>query len=868
MNQGKGLTASFPWVATATRLFSLQPTRGWGHVRNIASTLAVVVLLISSAGSASSATLGPSLTSKMAGLSDIASVGTVIVSFNTSSGLNATHLATLTAVGITKGYTLQQLGMVAAPATAGQVRALASNSAVRSIWLNDRMKFLNNQTRVLTGVDRMRTDPNFIRLNGGFPVSGKGNFAVMINDSGIDGTHADLHYPEHVIQNVQALTDTGTLTGFTSDLFIENVPDTDTNTGHGTHCAGIVGGTGAASGGLYAGVAPGANLIGYGSGATLLVLNGLGGFEYALANQFRYNIRVISNSWGGQGAFDPNDPIAIATKMAHDRNIVVVFAAGNSGPGKDTMNPYAKAPWVIGVAAGTKEGGLASFSSRGLPKNQRGSGDFNAPTITAPGTGREFASDSAKFTSDVVSVRSKTNIFANGTTADAELSPAFLPFYTEISGTSMATPFVAGTVALMLSADLTLSPDDVKSILTQTASQMPGYSEFETGAGFINVYAAIDKVYHRNKTYGSYGGPMDLQAYNLSLTTNTVAQQPFHIDFTPAALPGPGSVNSTSFTVQSGITVLDVLAHFDAVGGTGNGNTIGILLTDPNGAKYGSGISIPILDAPTREVVVKNPVPGQWLLEARGVRGLTTLPEVSLPTSGAALPGPVDGNIIQQVITFPVIQDIQGDPSQPEIEFVLKNRIMDVLADGQFHPSGLVQRGDFAQSLVFNTALRQSLADSPLFTDTTGGAEAMAEAITSNGSTLRDFNFAAGGMLSAGGSSFGASGGVTRTDVAVALVKALGLDAAAQAKAGSDVTANYNGQAVVASDESGIPANLRGYVQIALDKGILNAYFSFQQGPNDFQPKLVAVVKPLDGVTRSFLAFALDHYRHSFSTGN
>ena len=71
---------------------------------------------------------------------------------------------------------------------------------------------------------------------------------------------------------------------------------------------------------------------------------------------------------------DPNDPIAIASKQAHDLNIVVVFAAGNSGPGKDTMNPYAKAPWVIGVAAGTKEGGLASFSSRGVLKAQRAAG--------------------------------------------------------------------------------------------------------------------------------------------------------------------------------------------------------------------------------------------------------------------------------------------------------------------------------------------------------------------------------------------------------------------------------------------------------------------------------------------------------------
>ncbi|HEY6393371.1 MAG TPA: S8 family serine peptidase, partial [Bryobacteraceae bacterium] len=384
----------------------------------------------------SAATLGPSLSAKLTGLPDSANTGTVIVTFNTTSGLNAAHLSALSLAGVNKGLTLQHLGMVAFPATAGQVRALASNFQVRSIWLNDRLEYLNNQTRMLTGVDRARTDPNFTRMNGGMPVSGKGNFAVEINDSGIDGTHSDVHYPEHVIQNVQQLTDTGTLTGFTPLLYIENVPNTDTNSGHGTHCAGIVGGTGAASGGLYAGVAPGANLIGVGSGATLLVLNALGGFEYALANQFRYNIRVISNSWGSNGAFNPDDPISVASKSAHDNNIVVVFAAGNSGPGKNTMNPYATPPWVIGVAAGTKEGGLASFSSRGVPGTV-------VPTITAPGTGREFASDSGLFTSDIISTRAKTNLVANGNAADAEIPVGFLPFYTQISGTSMATPFVA-----------------------------------------------------------------------------------------------------------------------------------------------------------------------------------------------------------------------------------------------------------------------------------------------------------------------------------------------------------------------------------------------------------------------------------------
>jgi serine protease AprX len=812
--------------------------------------------------------LGPSLQSKLNGLADTASVGTVIVAFNTTNGLNPTHVAALQAAGIGSGYTLQNLGMVGAVATAGQVRALANNAAVRSIWLNNQLNYSNNQTRILTGVDKMRTDPNFIRANGGFPVSGKGNFSLVINDSGIDGTHPDLHFPDHVIQNVQTITDTGTLSGFTPLIFIENVPDTDTNVGHGTHCAGIAGGTGAASGGLYAGVAPGANLIGVGSGAVLFILNALGGFEYALANQARYGVRIISNSWGGQGAFDPNDPISIASKQAHDLNIVVVFAAGNSGPGKDTMNPYAKAPWVIGVAAGTKEGGLASFSSRGVPKAQRAAGDFNAPTITAPGTGREFASDSGKFTSDIVSVRAKTNIFANGTTNDTEIPVAFEPFYTEISGTSMATPFVAGTVALILNVDPTLTPDAVRGILTQTASQMPGYAEYETGAGYINVYAAIDKVFHRTKNYGSYGGPVDLQKYNLPITTNTVAQQAFHINYSPLALPGPGSPNSMTFTVQSGMTILDVIAKIDNALMTGDGNTVGLLLTDPKGNSYSSGIMIPILDAPTREVVVNNPLAGQWLLEVRGVRGLTTIPEVRLPTSGAAVPGPVDGNIVQQVVTFPTVSDIQGDPSQAEIEFVLKNRIMDVLADGRFHPEANVRRNDFAHDLMMNTALRQSLADAPLFSDVSGAMEAMAEAVTASGSTLRDYDFTPTGMMTPTSGSFNPNGSIHRIDLAVALVKALGMDAQAKAKTGSDVTATYNGQTVVVSDESQIPAALRGYVQIALDRGILNAFFSVQQGPNQFQPTLTASVKPNDTVTRSFLAFALDHYRQDFAAGN
>jgi serine protease AprX len=759
--------------------------------------------------------------------------------------------------------------MVAMPATAAQVRSLASNSAVRSIWSNERLRYFMEEARMLTGVDRLRTDNAFTLANGGLPVSGQGNFSVVVNDSGIDATHNDLKLGSKVIQNVQVLTDTETLTGFTPLLTVENLPNTDSHVGHGTHCAGIIGGIGQMSGGRYAGVAPGVKLIGTGSGYVLFILNALGGYEWSLANQFLYNIRIISNSWGSSGDFDPDNPINIATRMAYERNIISVFAGGNSGPGKDTYNPYAKAPWVIGVAAGTKEGGLAGFSSRGTPREERLTNsdpldDFDAPTITAPGTGREFESNAGRFTAAIVSTRAISNVVSNGLTDDTEIPLAFIPFYTQISGTSMATPFVSGVVALMLDADPTLTPDEVKTIIADTASRMPGREDWEVGAGYINAYAAVDKVFNRSKTYGqSFNHEFDAQ-----FTTGGPAPEMIRVDYSPAALPGPGSANSRTFTVQQGMSVLDVFATFDNALETGDGNTIGILLTAPDGTTYSSGIALPILDSPTRQVVVKNPIAGQWLLEVRGVRGLAAAPNVSLPTSGAALPGPVDITVKQQLFTLDPIADIQGHEAQAQIESVLKNRMMDTFPDGRFYPNQTLTRGDFAELLYLNTALRQSVGAQPRFTDLSGSLSAIAEAVTAKGSTLRDFNFTPDPMLNVSGSQFNPAASVTRLELAVALVRALGHDALARSKAGQTVTVSHNGQTLALTDNSTIPAALRGYVQLALDRGILQAFFTLEQGPFDFQPILKARVKPNNSTTRAFMAYALDNYRGHFVAGS
>jgi len=250
--------------------------------------------------------------------------------------------------------------------------------------------------------------------------------AVVVIDTGIDAGHPDFDYDQGKTIAYK----------FDGSRWYET-ENSDTSSGHGTHCGGTVAGNGDASAGSRSGTAPGATLIGLGVGDLLFINFGLDAFEWVYehsrpdANPL--NIRVVSNSWGSSGAeYNPNDAISqIVMALAYDNNVISVFAAGNAGgDGSDLRtNPYANIPLAISVAALEHDGtGIADFSSRGksdLPQTW--------PDIGAPGV-------------DIWATSPRATVIDAATKSQGDL------YYMAISGTSMATPHIAGISALLYQA--------------------------------------------------------------------------------------------------------------------------------------------------------------------------------------------------------------------------------------------------------------------------------------------------------------------------------------------------------------------------------------------------------------------------------
>jgi serine protease AprX len=263
--------------------------------------------------------------------------------------------------------------------------------------------------------------------------------------------------------------------------------------GHGTHVAGIIAGSGHDSGGRRRGVAPGANLIvlkaldATGNGFTSNVIAAI---DYAIAHRAAYNIRVINLSVAA-GVYESytTDPLTLAARRAVDAGIVVVAAAGNRGRGPTGRTQYGgiaspgNAPWVLTIgAAHTKatvdrrDDEVAAFSSRGPAAIDQTA----KPDLLAPGVGIESTTDPG---TALFAAHPFSRVWGSVSTASQP--------YLSLTGTSMAAPVVTGTIALMLQANPSLTPNAVKAILEYTAETRADVDHLTQGAGFLNARGAV-----------------------------------------------------------------------------------------------------------------------------------------------------------------------------------------------------------------------------------------------------------------------------------------------------------------------------------------------------------------------------------------
>jgi serine protease AprX len=350
---------------------------------------------------------------------------------------------------------------------------------VKGVYLNRTLDYHLADSAKLMNTERAWND---------LGITGEG-VTVAILDSGVDGTHPDL--APAMKQNVKLLE----LGSPTPVIPLEDVPNSDTSSGHGTHVAGDVASRGTQSGGRYKGMGPGASIVGLGSGEGLSIFTVLEGFDYILEHRDEYDIRVVNNSWGTEfEPFDPDNPVNVATKMVADAGVVVLFSMGNSYD-EMTMGPYAAAPWVIPVAAGSKSGSVTDFTSGGIEADVVGTA-FNGSDVS--GDPRQANSlglyhPSVTSTGDaVVSTRANNTVLPLlGIPDDLALGPDAL-WYTTMSGTSMASPETAGVVAMILQANPALTPPQVRSVLEITARPILGVPFHKQGYGYTDATGAVE----------------------------------------------------------------------------------------------------------------------------------------------------------------------------------------------------------------------------------------------------------------------------------------------------------------------------------------------------------------------------------------
>ncbi len=315
--------------------------------------------------------------------------------------------------------------------------ALSGGSGIDRVWLDGLRRVVDDVSTPQIGAP--------VAWQAGYTGSG---VTVAVLDTGVDASHPDLAGKVVAEQN------------FTEDL---NPADT---VGHGTHVASIIAGTGAASGGKYVGVAPDAKLydgkVCADEGCSESAI--LAGMQWAAAD---VHAKVANLSLGGGDSPDI-DPLEQAVNDLTARyGTLFVIAAGNAGPGDGTVSSPGSADAALTVGAVDKSDRLAPFSSRG----PRVGDDAMKPDLTAPGV-------------DIVAAN------ATGT----QLGDPVGDQYVSLSGTSMATPHVTGSVALLVQEHPQWTPERYKDTLMAAARPDPAQTGYQQGAGRVDVGRAVGQT--------------------------------------------------------------------------------------------------------------------------------------------------------------------------------------------------------------------------------------------------------------------------------------------------------------------------------------------------------------------------------------
>ncbi|MEV5316494.1 S8 family peptidase [Streptomyces sp. NPDC052687] len=380
---------------------------------------------------------------------------------------------------------------------------------------------------------------------------GKG-VTIAVLDTGVDAGHPDLKDQVVASKNFTKAPDAG-------DKF-----------GHGTHVASIAAGTGAKSGGKYKGVAPGADIL----NGKVLDDNGSGDDSGILAGMewaTEQGADVINMSLGGPDSPEVDPLEAAVDKLSAEKGVLFAIAAGNSGPESVGSPGTADAALTVGAVDDKDE--LADFSSTGP---RLGDGAIK-PDVTAPGV-------------DITAASAKGSVIAQ----EVGEKPAG---YLTISGTSMATPHVAGAAAILKQQHPDWTGAQIKAALT-ASTKGGAYTPFEQGSGRIQVDKAIKQTVVAEPVSVSFGVQQwphtddkpvtkqltyrNLGTTDVTLTLSSKATNPkgqaapagfFTLGATKVTVPAGGKA-SVDFTVNTKLGGTVDGAYSAYVTATGGGQTV------------------------------------------------------------------------------------------------------------------------------------------------------------------------------------------------------------------------------------------------------------------------------------------------------